>query len=175
MVMTPRPAPDSEAADPTAPVFLDAVLVPHRSLPASGFVILMLALGGASLVAGIICVLIGAWPIFGFFGLDVALVYFAFRLNYHHAKERERVRLTDTALTVERISVRGERRRWSFQPYWLKVILEEHRDESNRLLIASHGRSLVVASFLGPEQRRVFAQELRDALGRWRETLTGRG
>ena len=46
----------------------------------------MLALGLISLAVGIGFVAIGAWPVFGFFGLDVALVYLAFRLNYRGAR-----------------------------------------------------------------------------------------
>ena len=53
-------------------VFLEAVLYPYRSLSRRGFVMLMAALAGASLAAGVTCIAVGAWPIFGFFGLDVA-------------------------------------------------------------------------------------------------------
>src|SRR5216684_2261670 len=133
------------AAD--AMVFLDAVLAPHRSLPPTGFLIVMLVFGGISFVAGILFVLHGAWPVMGFFGLDVGLVYLAFRINYRSARREERVRLVADALTVERLGVRGERRSWRFQPYWLRVILEEKGDDSNRLIITSHGRSLVLGSF----------------------------
>ena len=81
----------SDAANPT--VFLDAVLAPHRSLPPAGFLIVMLAFGGLSFVAGILFVLHGAWPVTGFFGLDVGLVYLAFRINYRSARREERIRL----------------------------------------------------------------------------------
>ncbi|TMJ57640.1 MAG: DUF2244 domain-containing protein, partial [Alphaproteobacteria bacterium] len=64
------------------PVFFERVLWPHRSLPPRGFRLLMLGLGLLSLVAGICFVAAGAWPICGFFGLDVALLYLAFRISY---------------------------------------------------------------------------------------------
>src|SRR5438132_6054016 len=121
-------------ADGTAPLgrlFFERVLSPHRSLPPHGFHILMLALGVISLAVGIGFVAIGAWPVIGFFGLDVALVYLAFRLNYRCARQSETIRLAGDAFTVERVNVRGERRAWHFQPFWLRVILEERPAEAN--------------------------------------------
>ena len=155
-------------------VFLDAVLAPHRSLPPAGFVAVMAVLGGCSFCAGMVFVLNGAWPVMGFFGLDVALVYLAFRVNYRSARRQERVRLSDDAFTVERIGVRGDRRHWVFQPFWLRVVFEEKDEGTNRLLVTSHGKSLVLGSFLGAGERRHFAGTLKTALAHWRAALTAR-
>ena len=130
-------------------VFFERVLLPHRSLPPGGFNILMLVLGLISLGVGIGFVSIGAWPVCGFFGLDIVLIC-AFRLNYRSARQREILRLAGEDFTVERIDVYGERLIWRFQPFWLRVILLERPDESNRLLLASHGRSLPIADFPVP-------------------------
>jgi len=161
-------------AQPLAPfgaLFFERVLLPHRSLPPRGCHLLMAILGLISLAVGIAFVAIGAWPISGFFGLDVALLYLAFRLNYRSARRSETLRLADDAFTVERVGVRGERRTWRFQPFWMKVILEEQPDESNRLLVASHGRGLVIGDFLSPATRRELAATIREALARWRNAL----
>jgi uncharacterized membrane protein len=155
-------------------VAFERVLLPHRSLPPRGFQLLMLLLGVISLVVGIVFVALGAWPIFGFFGLDVALLYLAFRLSYRSARQREILRLAGDDFTVERIDIYGARRTWRFQPFWLRVVLEERPDESNRLSIASHGRSLVIADFLGAPMRRELAASLRAALQRWRAALNPR-
>jgi uncharacterized membrane protein len=152
-------------------VFYDAVLSPHRSLPPRGFAVLMLALAAASFCVSAAFVLHGAWPVTPFFGFDVLLVYWAFRINYRHARLREELRLTEDSLTVERVGVCGERRRWQFQPFWLRVTLEEKDEHSNRLVLASHGRALVVGSFLGPAERRGVAAALKDALARWKARL----
>jgi uncharacterized membrane protein len=153
-----------------SPVFFEAVLHPHRSLPPQGFMLLMLLLGAVSFAAGVSFVLLGAWPIFGYFGLDVLLVYLAFRASYRSARMHEWVRLTEDMLTVERVGQRGERRRWQFQPFWLRVVLEE-QDESNRLVLSSHGRELVVGGFLAPAERRNLAVALKEALNRWRRHI----
>jgi len=150
-----------------ATVFFDAVIYPHRSLPPQGFLLLMLVLGAISFAAGVTFVLAGAWPILGYFGLDVLLVYFAFRASYRSARMHEWVRLTEDALTVERVGVRGERRRWQFQPFWLRVVFEE-QEETNRLVLTSHGRELVLGGFLAPNERKTLAVALKEALSRWR-------
>jgi len=51
------------------------------------------------------------------------------------------------------------------------VILEERPDESNRLFIASHGRSLAIGDFLPPSARRELATTIREALLRWRSPV----
>ena len=151
--------------------FFERVLLPHRSLPRRSFHLLMGLLGLISLAVGVGFVSIGAWPVVGFFGLDVALVYLAFRLNYRSARQSETIRLAGDVFSVERVSVRGERRLWRFQPFWVRVTLEERSDTSNRLLIASHSLSLVIGDFVAPGIRRELAAAIRDALARWRDSL----
>ena len=168
--MSPSPVCADPSARPIYP-FFERVLMPQRSLPSRNFHLLMGLLGLASLAAGAGFVAIGAWPVIGFFGLDVGLVYLAFRLNYRAARQSETIRLADDTFTVERVSVRGERRNWRFQPFWVRVILEERPDTSNRLLVASHGRRLVIGDFVPPATRRELAATLRDALTRWRNSL----
>ena len=163
-----RVTPDAAS---TTPVLFERVLWPHRSLPPRGFRMLMLGLGLLSLAAGIGFVSVGAWPICGFFGLDIALLYLAFRLSYRSARQRETLRLADDQFTVERVGVYGERRQWRFQPFWLRIVLEERPDESNRLLLASHGKSLAIGDFLAPAPRRELAATLREVLARWRAAL----
>jgi uncharacterized membrane protein len=167
--------PSLPAADPAAPSglpFFERVLLPYRSLPSRNFHLLMGLLGLVSLAAGVGFVAVGAWPVIGFFGLDVGLVYLAFRLNYRTARQSETIRLANDVFSVERVGVRGERRNWRFQPFWVRVILEERPDTSNRLLVASHGRSLVIGDFVPPAARRELAATLRDALTRWRNSLS---
>lgn len=160
----PLPSP-SRAAEP--PLF-DAVLYPQRSLGPRGFRIFMAAVIGVSAAFGIGFWLIGAWPVFGFLGLDVVLIYFAFRINYRRARLSETVRLTREKLTVRRFSPDGRVQAWDFQPYWLRVDVERPEEPDCQLSIASHGRRLIIGSFLSPEERLDFAKALRDALSRCR-------
>jgi uncharacterized membrane protein len=162
------------AATPTARLdglFFERELLPYRSLPPRSFHLLMVILGLISLAVGVGFVSIGAWPVTGFFGLDVALVYVAFRINYRQGRLREILRLAADTFTVERISVYGNRRVWQFQPFWMRVVLAEHDPDRNRLFVASHGRFLAIGDFLAPAARRELAATIREALTLWRAAL----
>lgn len=142
----------------------DAVLAPHRSLGPWGFLVLMSCIVAVSFIIGTVYVIAGAWPILGFFGLDVALIYWAFRANYRSGRARERLRLTRDELCIERTDPQGRVRRWTFQPYWLKVEIDDPPEHTSQLVLRSHGRTLAVGAFLSPPERGEVAGALRRAL-----------
>ncbi len=155
------------------PTIFSATLTPHRSLSRVGFLVLMLLFGGVSFVTGIVFLLMGAWPVFGFFGLDVLLLYWAFRLNYRHAAAYEEVTVTPSTLKVRKVSHLGRAREWVLNPLWVrldKVELEEFGID--RLFLVSRGKSLAIASFLGPDEKAGFAKELGTALNEARRGPT---
>ena len=154
-------APDTE---PRMPQAFRAVLHPHRSLGPTGFLILMLAIGGVSFITGMVFLMMGAWPVFGFFGLDVALVYFAFRLNYRSGRLHELVDLTPASLTVTRVHPSGKRECFDFNPYWVRVRLAEDRRGRTDLRLTSHGSELSFGRFLTDDERRDFSRALAGAL-----------
>lgn len=151
------------ADDPS--VLFDALLTPHRSLPPRGFLLLMGAVCLVSFIAGLAFFLIGAWPVVGFFGLDVLLIYGAFRVNYARGRMYETLRLTRDNLTVRRVSPKGEVRSWRFQPAWLQVIMDDPPRPESQLLLRSHGNSLAIGGFLTPRERLDLARTLREKLG----------
>lgn len=150
------------------PLVFDAILHPHRSLGPHGFIVLMVAIGLISFTAGTVFMLAGAWPVMGFFGLDVLLIYLAFRVNYVAARRYETVRLTEDALVIERVTPNGARHTWKFQPYWLRVSMDDPPRHDSKLMLTSHGRSLVIGTFLSPDERLEFAQALKNALDKLR-------
>lgn len=150
------------------PLRFDATLHPHRSLSRRGFLVLMGILCGLSFAAGIAFISIGAWPVFGFFGLDVLGVYWAFRLNYRSSAMMETIRLDDDNLVVGRLSPSGVYDEWRFQPYWVQVQVDESRPHELRVLLRSHGRSLEIGRFLSPGERLEVADALQTALGNLR-------
>jgi uncharacterized membrane protein len=166
---TPSGRQETDGAD-AQPVRFDAILTPHRSLSPLGFTILMTVVAGVNVVGGVAFMLHGAWPVFGFCGLDVLLFYVMFRLNYRSARMFERIRLTADELVVERHEVNGKTRSWSFQPYWLRVTLADPAEPDSPLLLKSHGRSLAVGSFLTPAERVDLARALERALAAQRST-----
>jgi len=141
-----------------------AVLHPHRSLGPTGFVVLMSAIGGVSFVAGMVFLLMGAWPVFGFFGLDVALIYLAFKINYRAGRAYELVEVTPETLTLTRVSPAGKRESVDFNTYWVRVRLAEDQSGRTDLRLASHGRELSFGRFLTDDERRSFSDALSGAL-----------
>jgi uncharacterized membrane protein len=141
-----------------------AVLTPHRSLGPKGFMVLMTAVSAVSFGTGLLFYMLGAWPVIGFMGLDVALVYVAFKLNFRALRLYETVDLTQDALTVTRVAPSGKAQSWSFNPYWVRLSLEPRLGRTSELSLASHGKRLVFASFLTDEEREDFASALRAAL-----------
>lgn len=146
----------------------DFVLQPHRSLGPKGFLVVMAALAALSFTAGTLFMLQGAWPVFGFMGLDVLLVWFAFRQSFRSGRERERIVIQQGELTVMYRSPGGREQAWRFPAYWARVDLEPHPSGDNRLYIGSHGRRLRIGGFLSPDEREDLAGSLRDALQRAR-------
>jgi uncharacterized membrane protein len=147
------------------PLIFAAQLRPHRSLPRAGFILVMSLVASVSFVAGMVFLLMGAWPVFGFFGLDVLAVYIAFRVNFSRATAREEISVTPTTLIVRRISYRGSVSEWSFNPLWVTLDQRVHEAYGiERLALVSRGRALPIASFLGASEKASFAKALTAAL-----------
>lgn len=148
------------------PQIFSAVITPHRSLTPRGFLVLMLCLGAISFVSGIVFISIGAWPVFGFFGLDVLLVYVAFRANFRAARGYEEVTVTASELTVRKVSHRGGVREWTLNPLWVRLERVVHEEFGvERLFLISRGSRLTIAGALSPDEKASFAHALADALG----------
>jgi uncharacterized membrane protein len=148
------------------PTLFSAVITPHRSLSSTGFLIFMLCIGGLSFISGVLFLMLGAWPVCGFLGLDVLLVYWAFRANYRSARAYEEVTVTASELTVRKVSHRGGVREWTLNPVWVQLDRIVHDEFGiERLFLVSHGRRLTIASFLGPDEKASFARALSTALG----------
>lgn len=149
---------------PTAPLRLDLELRPHRSLPPRGFALVMAAVAVACAGTGIGFTLAGAWPVVGFLGLDVLAIWIAFRISYRRARAVERLWLDGDTLTLERVRPRHPPQRWSFPAHWVQVRIDDPPRPDSPLVIASHGRSVEIGSFLSPAERARVARRLRAAL-----------
>ncbi|NKB55443.1 MAG: DUF2244 domain-containing protein [Alphaproteobacteria bacterium] len=149
-------------------VYFDVELRPHRSLGPVGFTIVMAVATAFGITIGVAFMLVGAWPVFGFCGLEILLLYAAFRLNYRSGQRYERIRLTSNSLQVRRYGPKGETGRWDIEPNWLRIEVDEPARRNGRLTLSSHGRSVTVGGFLPPKERVEVADALRDAIERYR-------
>jgi uncharacterized membrane protein len=147
------------------PELFSALLTPHRSLNRTGFLVLMALLSVVSFAAGLAFLLMGAWPVFGFFGLDVLVIYWAFRINFRRARASEEIRVTPSELRVRRVSHRGHVVEFVLNPLWVQLDQKTHAEYGiEKLYLLSKGRRVAIASFLGPDEKASFAKALTAAL-----------
>jgi uncharacterized membrane protein len=145
------------------PVF-SATLTPHRSLGPRGFLILMGSLSGISFVTGLAFAWIGAWPVMAFLGLDVLIVYVAFKLSYRSGRLYEQIQVDRESLTLTRVHPTGRSERYDFSAYWVRVLLNDGADGRSEMRLASHGREIPFGRFLTNEERESFVATLQGAL-----------
>ncbi len=157
------------SADPALECLFEARLVPHRSLSRNAFHTLMGVFALVSLASGIPFVVLGAWPVAGFIGLDVAILYLAFRANFRAARAYEDILVTPVELILAKVTPAGARAEWRFPPAWVRLDRQEHEEFGiQRLSLRFRGRSVEVAGFLGPDEKARFASRLVRALSQAR-------
>ena len=155
--------------DPCDEPILQTRITPHRSLDARGFRLLFALFAACCMVSSVPFVVLGAWPVAGFLGLDLVLLYGAFRLSYRAARAYEDVTVTPVELSVARVNAAGRRREWRFSPGFVRLEREEIEEFGvTRLDVVSRGRRLEVAAALGPQARADFALSLSGALAQAR-------
>jgi uncharacterized membrane protein len=157
---------DPDWRDPDAPLFA-ARITPHRSLGEKGFRLVMTLVCLATVVSSIPFMIAGAWPVAGFFGLDLIALYIAFRVNFRDGRGFEQVAVSPLKVDLAKVTPRGERREWRFDTLWTK--LEREKDEDYglmRLAVVSRGQSVMIGQALSPAERESFADEFGQALSR---------
>jgi len=147
--------------DPPPDLLFAARLAPNRSASVKAINLVIALLAFVFFATGLGFMLIGAWPVMGFLGLEIVLLYLALRWNLLLAGRHETVTLTRETLTVERMDPWGRRSTETLDTYWARVELDARR---NRLEIRSRDKGLVVGQFLAPDERADFADALRVAL-----------
>ncbi len=115
---------------------------------------------------GVIFSIIGAWPVFGFMGAELLLLYGALRINQRASRACERLELSDDLFTVKRTDAKGRQFLWQFQPQWLRVDFQMPSDFVAHLSVNSKGQRLNIAQFLSPAEKSDVADHLKGALSR---------
>ena len=129
----------------------------NNSLSSSGRLlvfgfILTVSLG----IAAAFSVIFGAWPILPFAGIEMGVLYLAFRYIDRHAGDYERITIRGDSVAVEVREGTGVRR-FELSRYWARVVCER---EGTRLALRSHGREIEVGRHLCEEQRLEMARDL---------------
>jgi uncharacterized membrane protein len=146
------------------PVF-SAVIRPHRSLSLRGFRILMVLVCLVSVVASLPFLIMGFWPVAGFFGLDFLGLYIAFRVSYRQGEAFELLELTPIRLLFRKVSPRGDVQDWQFNPLWTRLDREiDDEYGMQELSLTSRNEHVVIARDLSPPERETLAEALSRAL-----------
>jgi len=163
------PAEAGPPPDLGGPLFLDAEVRPNRSLPNVGFLVLMGALILVSFTAGMVFVSMGAWPVIGFFGLDIALVWLAFRMSYRDGRRLERVQINREEIRVGRRWPTGHSRCYRLPAAWARVEIDGAGEPDAQTRLSAKGKTLIIGAVLSPKERVALGEAVRDALDRARQ------
>jgi len=152
-------------------VLLDQVLRPSPPLSPRILCAILAAVAVINILFALYFVMRGAWPVAPFLGADVALLAWAFRASLIAARHEEHVTLTPSLLSIARRPARGRGDEIRFNPYWVRVHMDDPPDHWSQLTLRSHGRAVRIGTFLAPDARAAFAQTLKSALRQARETI----
>lgn len=154
------------------PILFEAICTPPRSLGRRGEAVIACCVLGASAVVGLLFLLLGAWPVVGFSGVEALLVLGLMRLYRRWSRRAtEVVVLTPERLLIRRTDARGHRQDLELDPYWARLSLEERPGRVSALLLRQRRRSVEIGRLLGEEQKRDLAEALGAALRRYREPV----
>ena len=151
--------------DPATEPIYTTRLTPYRSMTPRGCKRIIIAFFCVNLVVSLPFFIIGAWPVVGFMGLNVLALYIAFKVSFRSADAYETVKLTALELVFEKVTARGQREVWRFNPSWVRLEQEIHEEfGTERVALVSRGQSVEIGAFLGPEQKAALARDLARAL-----------
>lgn len=163
--MTDETAPTG-ALTATPPLFA-ATLTPHRSMGRSGLVAVMALAIGLVAIPAVMFLAMGAWPVFGFLGLDIVIIYLAFHYNFKAARAFETVILTPEVLTIRHVTGSGKRREFILNPAWTQLEIKRNDDDLvDDVIVKTREKAVAIGRFLPPEEKASFAAAFGPALAK---------
>ena len=143
-------------------------LWPYRSLSLRGFQIFIAVLASLMSVIGLGFYLLGAWPVIGFLGLEILVVWYAFKWNYRSGQLVETVAITPQQVDVTRTDWRGRTTTVRLSGAWIKAELEIKEKKRERLYLRQHADKLEIGAFMPPSEKPSLAKALNAAFSRLR-------
>ena len=147
-----------------SPIYDIITLWPHRSLSKRGFTRLLAILCMLAIAIGLGFFLIGAWPVIGFMGLELLVLYAAFRYNYRDGKASEQLLIHDKGLDLIRIAPSGKQERTNFSSHWLRAELVPQKGRRKILALRHHHDSHEIGAFLPPAEKKNIHALINDRL-----------
>ena len=165
------PAPESGNLGPGSPIYDSITLWPHRSLSQRGFLILVLILGLLAFFIGTAFFLIGAWPVLGFMGLELLVLYIAFRLNYRDGKASEQLLIHAKGLDLIRTSPDGKQTRTIFASHWITAEIHKQKGKRKILNLRHHHDHHEIGAFLPPAEKQGLKELINERLSAARNSI----
>ena len=151
-------------------ILFEAVTKPPAALSARGLRWLCALAAVAAAVPAILFTLMGAWPVLGFLGVEVAVVLGLVAAHRRWSRAAvESVRLTEGQLLIRRADGRGRQENAELEAYWAQLTLEERPGAVPVLTASARGRTVEIGRFLAAEEKRALADALQAALRRYRD------
>lgn len=146
------------------PLF-SARLRPHNTLSPRGRRAVVLLIVALAAIPGIVFLMIGAWPVLGFMGLDVVLAWWALSHATRHGKRCEQITLWREQLEVLQTSPKGEQSKLQFSPASVRLLVtRDFEERTTSLSLRSDGREVEIGAFMHPADKASFAKEFGRAL-----------
>ena len=147
-----------------APVYMDAVIRPNRSLSARGFRSLMTVMIVANLASAFVFWRMGATLIPLFLGLAVLGTVVAFRASFSAATRIERVHVTARQIRITHEAQGRRRLVWESPTAFTRVEVQKDEQRTVGVTLMLSGREVPVAEALSPRERGEFAEALKQAI-----------
>jgi uncharacterized membrane protein len=149
-------------------ILFEAVSTPSRSFRPGGFVVMAALAGLWAIGGGTVFLLLGAWPVLPFMGLETFAVLGLVAAHHRWSgRAREVVLLTESRLSVRRIDASGRRMEAALDPYWARVVLTEREG----LALVQRGRRVPVGCFLSDDEKQDLAAALQRVLAAYRQPV----
>jgi uncharacterized membrane protein len=158
------PGPVAPYVEGMAMLYMDAVITPNRSLSRTGFYWLIGVIVAFNLMVGTLMLVLKAFPVPIFLGLDVVGVLLAFRASYRGAGQAERVQVSAEEVRVSHEIGRSARTVWSSPTAFTRVSVEAPDEHEARVRLHLSDKALTVAHALSPLERMRFADALEAAI-----------
>ena len=133
--------------------YLDIKIYRNQSLTTRGLYILMFFITIPASYIGISFYVLGAWPVLGFMGFEILLIYIAFKILFYKNKFYEHIILDSEKLNILFKKKNKIIKKIELEPTWVQVKIEKIYENEDTLIVSSHGKKIILANYLIPEER----------------------
>ena len=129
--------------------------------------VLMAVICGICLSIGVVFAALGVWPVLGFMGLDVALIYWAFHSNFRDANRCEDVEISRQHILLRKKSSKGKLTEYLLPQFGTRFMVDRHSEIGiTDMRLENRDRRVSFGYFLNPQDRESFASAFGSAMMR---------